>query len=188
MRDGFILLLTVFLSSLVAAAQTPTPQTVPQEERVAPMVTRLQTVPVSSSARFLVLSEDARKPADHFNDLFVRTYERDQSLKNLSRIQRVKTLFLTQSNLTLFQLWGGRLRVDGFTSRLRMQDVQLGPPAVGGLQNLCSSRRSYPAGPRSVRFYGLSLNFLFAQDTEIGRPTQTWRRFARRSRGNSLFP
>lgn len=188
MRDGFILLLTVFLSSLVAAAQTPTPQTVPPQERVAPMITRLHTVRLSSAARSLVPSEDAGKSAGHFSDLFVRTYERDQSLENLSRIQRVKTSFLTQSNLTLFQLWGGRLRVDGFTSRLHMQDVQLGPPAVGGLQNLCSSQRSFPAGPRSVRFYGLSLSLLFARDTEIGRPTQTWRRFARRSRGNSLFP
>lgn len=185
MRDGFILLLTVFLSNLVAGAQTPTPQTVPPQERVAPMITRLHTARVSSAARSLVPSEDAGKSAGHFSDLFVRTYERDQSLENLSRIQRVKTLFLTQSNLTLFQFWGGRLRVDGFTSRLHMQEVQLGPPAVGGLQNLCSSR-SYPAGPRSVRFYGLSLSFLFARD--IGRPTQTWRRFARRSRGNSLFP
>ncbi len=179
MRDGFILLLTVFLSGLVAAAQTPTPQTVPAQERAAPIITRLQTVPVPSPARSLVLSENPGKSAGHFSYLFVRTYERDQGLENLSRIQRVKTLFLTQSSLPLLQLWGGRLRLDGFTSRLRMQNVQLGPPAVGGLPNLGSPRQGYPGGPRSVRFYGLSLSFPFGRDAQIGRPTQTWRCFAR---------
>ncbi len=122
MRDGFILLLTVFLSGLVAAAQTPTPQTVPAQERAAPIITRLQTVPVPSPARSLVLSENPGK---------------------------------------------------------RMQNVQLGPPAVGGLPNLGSPRQGYPGGPRSVRFYGLSLSFPFGRDAQIGRPTQTWRCFAR---------
>jgi hypothetical protein len=157
MRDGFILLLTVFLSSLVAAAQTPTPQTVPTQERVAPIITRLRPVPVLSAPRFLVPLEEA-KSAGHFSYLFVRTYERDQSLENLSRIQRVRTLFLTTSNLTLFQIWGGRLRLDGFTGRLHMQN---------------------PGGPRSVKFYGLSLRVALGRDTQIGRPTQTWRRFGR---------
>ena len=65
MRDGFILLLIVSLSSLVAAAQTPTPQAVPAQERVAPIITRLQTVPVPSPARSFVLSEDPGKSAGH---------------------------------------------------------------------------------------------------------------------------
>lgn len=179
MRDGFILLLSVFLSNLVAVAQTSTPQTVPAQELVAPIISRFQTVRVSSPARSFVLSEDPRKSAGHPSYLFDRTSERDQDLENLSRIRRVKTLFLTQSSLPLFQLWGGRLRLDGFTSRLHMQNVQLGPPADGGLQSLFSPRRGYPGGPRSVRFYGLSVSFPFGRDTQIGRPTQTWRCFAR---------
>lgn len=178
MRDGFILLVTVFLSSLAAAAQTLTPQTVPAQKRVAPIITRLQTVHVPSLDRSFVLSEDPGKSAGNFSYLFVRAYEGDQGLQNLSPILRVKTLFLTQSSLPIFQLWGGRLRLDGFTSRLHIPNVQLGSPAVGGPQDLCSPRR-YPGGPRSVRFYGLSLSFSFGRDTEIRRPTQPWRCFSR---------
>ena len=176
-RDGFILLLTVFLSSL-AAAQALAPQTARAQERVSPVITRPQTVPVPSPARSLVLSAPG-KSAGHFSYLFVRAYGRDQGLESLSPIHRVKTLFLTQSSLPLFQLWGGRLRLDAFTNRLQTQNVQLGPPAVGGLQNLWYPRRGYPGGPHSVRFYGLSLRFPFGRDTESGRPTQTWRYFAR---------
>lgn len=175
MREGFMLLLIVFLSSLVAA-QTPTPQIVPGRERVAPIITRFQTVLDPLSARSFVPPGDPRKSAGHFSSLIVRTYERDQGLENFSRIDRVKKLFLTQSGLPLFQLCGGRLRLDGFTSRLRMQNAQLGPPAVGGLQNPFSPRQGYPVGPR---FYGLSLRFPFGRDTQIGGPTETWRGFAR---------
>ena len=177
-RDGFILLLTVFLSSL-AAAQTPAPPTVRAQELVSPIITRPQTVPVSSPARSFVLSEDPGKSAGHFSYLFVRAYGRDQGLENLSPIHRVKTLFLTQSSLPLFELWDGRLRLDAFTSRVHMQNLQFGPPASGGLQNVWSPRPGYPGGPHSVRFDGLSLSFPFRRDTENGRPTQTWRYFAR---------
>lgn len=179
MRDGFILLLTVFLSSLVAAAQTRTPQTVPAEELVVPVITRFQTVPVPSPARSFTLSDNPGQSAAHFSYLFVRAYERDQGLGNLLPIQRVKTLFLMQSGLPLFQLWDGRLRLNGFTRRLPTQNVQLGPPAVGGLQNLCCPGGGYPGGLRSVRFYGLSLSVDFERREEIGRPTQTWRSVAR---------
>ena len=175
MRDRLILLLTVFLSSLVAAAQTPTPQIVPGRQRL-PIMTKVRTVPVSLATGPLVLSNDSRKSAGRFSYLFVRTYEHDQDLENLSRIHRVETLFLRQSSLPLFQLWGGRLLVDGFTRTLHMQNVPLGPPAVGGLQNLFAPRQSYPAGPR---FYGLSLRFPFARDAQTGRPAETWRCFAR---------
>ena len=179
MRDGFILLLTVFLSSLVAAAQTHTPQTGPAQELVAPIITGFQAVLVPSPARSFVLSDDPGQSAAHCSYLFVRAYERDQGLGNLSPIQRIKTLFLMQSGLPLFQLWDGRLRLEGFTRRLHTQNVPLGSPAVGGLQNLCCPGGSYPGGLRSVRFYGLSLSVHFERHEEIGRPTQTWRSFAR---------
>ena len=174
MRHGFKLLLTVFLSSLGAAAQTPTPQVVPGREPVAPIIARFQAVLVPAGS--FVLSEDPGKSAGHFRYLIVRSYGRDQGLENLSRIHRIKTSFLTRSSLPLFQLWGGRLLVDGFTTRLHMQNVQLGPPAVGGLQNLYSSRQGYPGGPR---FYGLSLRFPVGRDAKIGRPTRTSGCFAR---------
>lgn len=180
MREGLILLLTVVLSSFVAVAQTPTPQIVPGEERVAPIITGVQTVPVPSTAASFVLSEDPGKSTGHFSYyLFARAYERDQRLENLSPIDRVKTLFLTQSSLPLLQLWGGRLHLDGFTNRLHMQNVQIGPSAIGGLQNRCPPQRGYPGGPRSARFYGLSLSFHFGREAEIRRPTKAWRCFPR---------
>ena len=180
MRDGFILLLTVFLGSLVAAAQTPTPQTVPAQERVAPITSRLQTLPVPSpAARSFALSEEPGKSARHFSYLFVRAYERQQGLESLSPIHRLKTLFLTQSSVSLFQLWGGRLRLDGFTSRLHIQNVQLGAPAVGSPHDICSPRQGYPGGPRSIGFYGLSLSLPFGRNTETRCPTHTWRCIAR---------
>src|SRR6266576_784396 len=126
-----------------------------------------------------VLSEDPGKSTGHFSYLFARAYERDQRLENLSPIDRVKTLFLTQSSLPLLQLWGGRLHLDGFTNRLHMQNVQIGPSAIGGLQNLCPPQRGYPGGPRSARFYGLSLSFHLGREAEIRRPTKAWRCFPR---------
>ena len=99
----------------------------------------------------------------------VKAYERDQGLeglKSLSPMREVKTLFLTQSMLPLLQLWGGRLRLDGFTSR---QNVQLGPSELQG----------HPGGPRSIGFRGVSLSFHFGRDAQIGRPAQIWQSLAR---------
>src|SRR5438034_9588520 len=67
MREGLILLLTVGLSSFVVVAQTPTPQIVPREERVAPIITRVQTMPVPSTAATLGLSGDPGKARGHFS-------------------------------------------------------------------------------------------------------------------------
>jgi hypothetical protein len=98
----------------------------------------------------------------HFSYLFARAYEGDQGLEGLERLSpmhEVKTLFLTQSLLPLVQLWGGRLRLDGFTSTLHIENVQLGPSAGAALQDSRLSRQSYPGAPRSVDLYGISLNF-----------------------------
>jgi hypothetical protein len=128
------------------------------------------------------LPEGAGKSPAHFGYLFAGAYERDQSLeglKSLSPMYEVKTLFLTQSTLPLVQFWGGRLRLSGFTSRLQMQNVQLGPSAAGGLLDFRPPRQGYPGGPRSFGFYGVSLSFHFGQDAQIGRPAQIWQRLAR---------
>jgi len=114
-----------------------------------------------------------------FNYPFEWVYERDQVLENLSMIRQVKTPFLTESSLPLIRLWGGRLRLNGFTSTLHMQNVQLGPSASEGSRDFRPARQSYPGGPRSVDLYGLSLTFHFGRDAQIGRPTQIWRRLAR---------
>jgi len=183
MHKRFILLLGVFLGShMPAAAQTPAPQIVPAQERIAPIITMVRTVPASLLAASFLLPENPGKSAAHFSFLFAGTYDRDQGLaglESLSPVREVKTLFLTQSLLPLVQLWGGRLRLDGFTSTLHVQNVQLGPSPAGGLQDFRPLRPGYPGGPRSVDLYGVSLSFHFGRDAQIGRPIQIWRRLAR---------
>ena len=180
MHKRFILLLSVFLGSRVlTAAQTPVPELVPAQELVASIVT---AAPAPLLAVSFLLPENPGKSAAHFSYLFAGAYERDQGLEglaSLSPMREVKTLFLTQSLLPLVQIWGGRLRLDGFTSTLRMQNVQLGPSAAGGLQDSRLLRQGYPGGPRSVDLYGVSLSFHFGRDAQIGRPAQIWQCLAR---------
>ena len=182
MHKRFILLLGVFLGSRVlTAAQTSVPELVPAQELVASIMTG---APAPLLAVSFLLPDKPGKSNAHFSYLFagVYEYERDQSLEgfaSLSPMREVKTLFLTQSLLPLVQIWGGRLRLDGFTSTLHMQNVELGPSAAGGLQDSRLLRQGYPGGPRSVDLYGVSLSFHFGRDAQIGRPAQIWRCLAR---------
>ena len=175
MHKRFILLLGVFLGSRVLmAAQTPAPELVPAQELVASIAT---AAPAPLLAVSFLLPENPKKPAAHFSYLFAGAYERDQGLEglaSLSPMREVKTLFLTQSLLPLVQIWGGRLRFDGFISTLHMQNMELGPSAAGGLQDSRLLRQGYPGGPRSVDLYGVSLSFHFGRDAQIGRPAQIW--------------
>ena len=184
MHKRFILLLSMLLGSHApAAAQKLAPQIVPAQERIAPRMAVVGTVPTPLLVASFLLPEYPGKSAAHFGYLFAGAYERDpglEGLKSLSPVREVKTLFLTQSILPLVQIWGGRLRFDGFTSRLDMQNVQLGPSAGGGLLDFRPPRQGYPGGPpRSIGLYGVNLSFHFARDSQIGRPTQIWRCLAR---------
>ena len=176
MRKRFILLLGVFLGSCaLTAAQTPASDLVPAQELVASIVT---AAPAPLLTVSFTLPEKPGKSTAHFSYLFAGAYDRDRGLEglaSLSPMREVKTLFLTQSLLPLVQIWGGRLRLDGFISTLHMQNVELGPSAAGGLQDFRLLRQGYPGGPRSVDLYGVSLSFHFGRDAQIGRPAQIWR-------------
>jgi hypothetical protein len=154
-------------------------QTVNSAARHAP------TLPAPSPAPPFPLSEIPGKSAARSTYVFARAYRDEQGLegleglKSLWQMREVKTLFLTQSTLPLVQLWGGRLRLDGFRSRVHMQNVQLGPSGGGGLLDFRPPRQWYPGGPRSIGLYGVSLSFHFGRDAQIGRPTQIWQRLAR---------
>lgn len=179
MHKRFIMLLAVFLSSHVpTGAQTPSPLIVPTHVWVAPIVL-VRTIP----APFLFPSFPSflspGRSAAHSSYLFVGAFERDQSLESLSQMREAKTLFLTQSSLLLVQLWGGRLRLDGFISNLNMQNVQLGPSAAGGLLDYRPQRLGSPGGPRSVGLYGVNLSFHFGRDSRTSPPTQVVRRMTR---------
>jgi hypothetical protein len=177
-KQVILLLLGIFLVGYVPmAAQTPAPQIVPAQDRIAPLVTVIPTAPAPLLAASFLLPENPGPSAAHFSYLFAGGYQRDQGLaglEDLSPVREVETLFLTQSLLPLVHLWGGRLRLDGFTSTLHMQNVQLGPSAAGGLQDFRPPRQSYPGGPRSVDLYGVSLSFHFGREAQLGRPTQLW--------------
>jgi hypothetical protein len=183
MHKRFILLLGMFLGTLVpTAAQTPAPQIVPTQDRIERIVTVVPAVRVPLPAAPFLLPDNSGKPAAHFSYLFARAYEGHpglDDLKSLSPMHEVKTLILTQSLLPLVQLWGGRLRLGGFSSRLDMQNVQLGPSAAGGLLDFRPQRQAYSGGPRSVGLYGINLSFHFGRDAQIGRPIQIWRCLAR---------
>ena len=175
MHKRLILLLGALLGSYApVTAQTPAPQT----------MAIVRTLPALSLAPSFPLSKSPGKSAARSTYVFARAYRGDHGLegldgvKSLSQIREVKTLFLTQSTLPLVQLWGGRLRLDGFTSRVHMQNVQLAPSGGGGLLNFRPPRQWYPGGPRSIGLYGVSLSVHLGQDAQIGRPTQIWKRLA----------
>ena len=179
MHKRFIMLLGVFLGShLPTAAQTPFPRIVPAQVRVAPIV-MVRTVPAPFLFPSFPLSESPGKSVAHFSYLFVGAYERDQSVESLSQLSEARTLFLTQSSLPLVQLWGGRLRLDGFKSALNMQNVQLGPSAAGGLLDYRPQRQGYPGGPRSFGLCGVNLSVYFGRDSRTRPPTQVVRRMTR---------
>lgn len=179
----FIVLLGAFLcASALMAAQLPAPQIASEQEPLAPTTLVVQTVTAPLLEGFLLLNHRAGKSADHFNYAFAGPYENDRGLAglgNLSQMREVKTLFSTESSVPLVNLWGGRLRVAGFTSTLNMQNVQLGPSAAGGLQDFRPFRPNHPGEPGSLDFYGLSLGFHFGRDAQIGRPIQAWRSLPR---------
>ncbi len=177
MHKQFIMLLVVFMGSYVPTlAQTPSPPLVPAQLRVAPIVTMVRTVPAQFPFPSFPMSVSPGRSAAHFSYLLVRAYKRYQSVKSLSQMSEAKTLFLTQSSLPLVQLWGGRLRLDGFKSNLNMQNVQLGPSGAGGLLDDRPQRQGYPGGPRSFGLYGVNLSFHLGRNSRTSPPTRVWRR------------
>ena len=175
-----IVMLGMFLGSHApVAAQTPAPQLVLAQGNVVPILTMLRTVSAPLPPTSFLLYQNPGKAPTHFSHQFAGAYERDRGMDRLPPTDQVKTLFFMQSSLPLAQLWSGRLRLDGFTGTLNMQNVQLGPSASGGLQDFRPPRESYPGGPRSVDLYGVSLSFHFGRNTRTGGPPKVWRCLSR---------
>lgn len=180
MRHKFsILLLGFFLGTpSLVVAQALAPQSFVAHERVSPNLATLPETPARLLVSSFAISRDARQYVAHLSSSFTEADDRSQRLSSLSSITEVKTLFLTQSRMPLLQLWRGRLQLDGSSSTLHMQNIQLGPSAAGGLQDFRPERRSYPGGPRSIDLCGLSLSFHFGRIVQTGRPVQIWHRLA----------
>jgi hypothetical protein len=177
-----IVLAGIFFGSHArAAAQTPAPQLAVAQVRIVPIKTIPRTISGPLPAASVLIYQNAGKSPAHFSHLrlFARDYEPDRRTEGLPATEDVETLFFTRSSLQLVHLWSGRLRLDGFTGTLNMQNVQLGPSASGGLLDFRPRRETYPGGPRSVDLYGVSLSFHFGRDTRMGRSPQVWRFLAR---------
>jgi len=180
MYKPFVALLGMLLGSHApAAAQTHATQIALAKEHVAPAITKFPTVATALPASSILVSQDAGNSLAHFNRLVVGGYERDPSMERLLPMERVKTLFLTQVNLPLVQLWGGRLQLGAFQSTLHIQNVQLGPLGYGGTQGFRRPLQSFPGGLSSVHLSGLSLSYHFGGDARAVRPTEVLRRLTR---------
>jgi hypothetical protein len=132
----------------------------------------VRAVPAPPLAAFVLLAENPGNSPAHFSYQFAEAYEPGQDLKSLSQMREVDTMFLTQASLPLVQLWGGRLRFDGFASSLNIQNMEFGSLAARAW------RQNYPGVPHSLNLFGISLTFHFGKNAQIGCPTQIWRRVA----------
>jgi|SRR5271166_2022450 len=180
MYKRFIALLGMFLGSHVpAAGQTAVPQIVLAQRHEAQIMTIPRTVSIPSLTSSFLLSKDPGQSPAHFSPRFAEAYQRDLSLEHFSPMDEVKTLTLTQSSLPLFQIWGGRLQVGAFQSTLHSQNVQFGPSGYGGMEGFRLTRQSYPGGPLSVHFSGLSLSFHFGRNSRTRPQIQGWQRMTR---------
>ena len=176
----FIVLLGMFLGGYPpVAGQTPVRQIVLAQEHGAQIMTMPRTVSIPVLIPSFLLAQDPGKSPAHFSRLFVGVYQRDPSLEDFSPMDEVKTMTLTQSSLPLGQLWGGRIRLDAFQSTQHSQNVQVGPLGYGGMEGFPLTRQSYPGGPLSVHFSGLSLSFHFGRDSRTRHATQGWRHITR---------
>jgi hypothetical protein len=185
MRIHLSLLLGILLgSSVPTAAQIPSVENVSMRDLLAPVVNTAQVAPAPSLPRAPLVSAKPTIGPDHFPfpGAFAGVYGRGDGLdglETLSQMRKVKTLFVTRSSLPLLNLWNGRLRFDGFSSTSNTQNVQLGPSAAGGLEDLRPRRQTSSIESRSIDRYGVSLSFHFGRGAQIGRPAQAWHSFAR---------
>jgi hypothetical protein len=156
MYKRFTLLLGVFLGGHApTVAQTVAPQNVLVQERVSTTMTILPTASGPLPTASLLLPQNPGKSPAHFTLQFAGSYERDHSLEPLPPVEKVRTLFFTQSSLPLTQLWSGRLHLDAFQNTLHIQNQ------------------------RSVHLSGLSVSFHFGQGARAEHPTKSWRSLSR---------
>jgi len=206
MKRKFILALGMFLGSyLSAAAQIAAARIVAEQDRSAPIMAMVhqampapliaesfplpgnpeifapRTLPAPVLAASLPAHKNPANSAVHFSYALAGPYNPDQGidgLENQFQFEEVDTLFLAQSSLPLAQLWGGRVRFDGFASTLNIQNVEMGPSAAGGIEDFRPLRQNYLGAPSSVDSYGIGLTFHFGRNAQTGRPAQIWQTVA----------
>ena len=165
MQIRLILPLGVLLSScLSAAAQTPTTQFVLIREPSAPLLMLVQVVPAQLPPVPFSPAQPAGKTTVSLTARLARTENPGLGLMRLLSVDVVKTMFITESGVPLFQLPGGRLQLNGFASTHHLGNVLLGPPSGLGHPGVWV--------PRPAWVYGISLRFRLGRNAQMERPTR----------------
>jgi hypothetical protein len=161
MQKQLILILGALLGScLPASGQTLSAPLDFRQERFAPGMTLL-----AASSRDLPLTNvmPARSLAEspvRLPVVLAVVHYRNPNPKRPSRVpvELIQTPFSRQARVSLVQLWGGRLRLDGFASAMSMQNV---------LDGSSNSRHSGMMQARAAGAYGISLSFRLGRDASL---------------------
>jgi len=104
-----------------------------------------------------------------FSFLLDAIHNRDHKLERLFQAEVVKTPFIRQTRVPVFDLWSGRLQLGAFANTRNFENDLFGP--------ICSSRFGHMGAPRlrSIGSRGVSLTFHLDRDAFGPRPVNTWR-------------
>jgi len=177
MYQRFLVVLGIVLVSYVpAAAQQPAKQIAMVVEPSAPAIRApRQTLPATPPVFSFSLLQEPTGPSFRLAFPTAKAYEPDRSLRSAFQIADTRTMFVTESRLPIAQFWGGRLKLEGFMSTLRMGNIVPGPSASRE-----ALRANAPYGAtRSVDLYGVSLRIPFGRDEDSRGSTHLWRRLSR---------
>ena len=174
MRHQLILVIGLVMGScLPGEAQTQAKHTIPGERPSGPMMLFFRPSPPNDSSPTASFAIDLPpKSLGRFTRISTATYEPEPSLESRFSIVVDQTPFITESSMSVAQLWGGRLQLEGFGSTPGTQYVQFGPSGIA--QDFRSPSHDQADVNRSVDLYGLNLRFDFGK-TLTGRPPQMWR-------------
>jgi hypothetical protein len=170
----FILVIGLVMGScLPEDAQTPAEQIFLAQAAPSPMMLLFRASPPNYSSPAVLLTIVLRtKSLGRFTRISTATYEPERSLENRFSIAVDRTPFVTESSVSVAQVWGGRLQLEGFGSTVGRQYVQFGPSGIG--QDFRPPSHDQAGVDRSVDLYGLSLRLDFGK-VPTGRPTRIWR-------------
>jgi hypothetical protein len=160
-QEKHILALAVLLSScLPASAQTRPAQLSllqePSPQRMILLAAASSHPPLFAPPPVRPIAERPAPPAA----LLVVAYKRYRKPERLFQMETIQTPFVSQSSVTLVQLWGGRLQLRGFGSIHRMGAV------LNGFSGPGVSRYLELRVPRARTSYGASLTFHLGRDAQ----------------------
>ena len=165
------LIASLFFAAAIAAPtairagprpQDASAQFVLARERLAPAITTHRAVSIPLLTASFRLHPDPATAPVQFSHQFRGANQPFPSIGSLAPMDEFRTVYFTQSSVSLVQVWRGRLQLDAFQSTLHVQSVQLSP-----------------SGPHAIHLSGISLGFHFGRDAGTGRASHAWRRLSR---------